>query len=282
MSLFAKIMVVLNFILAVVFLASAGTFLGAMDNWKQQHANLKSSTDTTIKEKDGTISSLDGQLAQMRQAKEAAEKSKALAEQAQASLQESNETLNRNNAELRGSLKQLSDTHQSVVDANNRLQSEKAELSNKLETAQGDKRDALDQVDTANQRIAQLEGELRDATANLAAQEKANVSQAEKIDALTTSLRLYEKTFGALPEAIQMVPVNGKVQSVDNAMDIFVISVGAKDKVAVGYEFTVSRGNDYVSTIVVDTVYPNHAACRTKQGMKKSDVQPGDNVATLP
>ena len=77
-----------------------------------------------------------------------------------------------------------------------------------------------------------------------------------------------------------MKAVEGRVQAVDNAMDIFVISVGSKDDVKVGYEFTVYRGNKYVSTIVVDEVFPNHAACKTKAGLKKLDVKEGDEVAT--
>ena len=58
------------------------------------------------------------------------------------------------------------------------------------------------------------------------------------------------------------------------------ISVGTNDKVQVGYEFTVFRGSEYVSTIVIDTVFANYASGMTKAGTKKRDVQAGDEVAT--
>jgi regulator of replication initiation timing len=280
MSLFAKIMVVVNFILAVVFLSAAGTFLGAMDNWKIKHEAEKAAHETTRTTLNDQVKARDGQIVELGVRAGEAEKGEAAAQAAQATQQESLKTLNEKNTNLQEQLEKLANTHQTVVDNNSKLQNEKAELQDQLNQARADTREARDNLDTANGTIAGLNQQLSDAQGSLSAQEKANAMQAEKIDMQGTALMVYEKTFGPLPDAITMEDVNGAVQAVDNEMDIYVISVGSKDKVKVGYEFTVHRGNDYVSTIVVDSVFPQHASCHTKKGMKKLDIKSGDKVAT--
>ena len=47
-----------------------------------------------------------------------------------------------------------------------------------------------------------------------------------------------------------------------------------------GVEFTVFRGSEYIATIVIDKVFPNYASGRTKAGLKKREVQAGDEAAT--
>lgn len=280
MSLFAKIMVVVNLILAVVFLSAAGTFLGAMNDYKKESESVqaelareKETSKTQIDQRDGQIRELGVQLRQL-------EVAKATAETGQASAQESMKNLNEKNAQLQESVERLSTTYDKMVEANTRLQAEKADLVNNLNTAQTDARQARDETDTANGTIAQLNQQVEDLTAQAAAAQKQSVADAEKIDSQATTIALYAKTFGDLPGGLTPIDVAGRVQAVDNEMDIFVISVGDKDQVKVGHEFTVYRNNDYVSTIVVDQVFPNHASCHTKKGMKKSDVKSGDEVAT--
>lgn len=280
MSLFAKIMVVVNLVLAVVFLSAAGTYLNAMNDYKKKSDTLTSdiaaqkvSYDDQIKIRDGQIRELGEQLRQL-------EVAKAAAETGQASAQESMKNLNEKNAQLQESVERLSTTYDKMVEANTRLQAEKAELVDNLNTAQTDARQARDETDTANGNIAQLNQQVEDLTAQLGAAQKQSMADAEKIDRQATTIALYAKTFGDLPGGLTPIDVAGRVQAVDNEMDIFVISVGDKDQVKVGHEFTVYRNNDYVSTIVVDQVFPNHASCHTKKGMKKSDVKSGDEVAT--
>ena len=102
----------------------------------------------------------------------------------------------------------------------------------------------------------------------------------ERLAATQTTVAMYQKKFGALADVIQMKDVKGVVQAAHDADDIYIISVGAKDQVQVGYEFTVFRGNEYISTIVIDKVWPDKASGRTKAGMRRKPIVPGDEVAT--
>ncbi|MCE9581517.1 MAG: hypothetical protein K8T20_03265, partial [Planctomycetes bacterium] len=67
---------------------------------------------------------------------------------------------------------------------------------------------------------------------------------------------------------------------VSDKVNLILISVGGKDKVQVGYKFTVYRGSQYVSKLVVDKVEDGWAACRELTDFRKDAVQQGDNVST--
>ena len=128
--------------------------------------------------------------------------------------------------------------------------------------------------------IARLTQDKETAEKALAAAETAANELREQLDTSSTLLARYKAEKGALSGGVTMASVKGVVQAVDNKVDIYVISVGIKDKVEVGYEFMVYRGSDYVSTIVIDKVFPNYASGRTKPGTKKRDVMAGDECAT--
>jgi hypothetical protein len=74
--------------------------------------------------------------------------------------------------------------------------------------------------------------------------------------------------------------IRGRIQAGDLKADVYVLSVGSKDGVETGDEFTISRGDRYVSTIVVDAVFPNHSAGHAKPAMRKSDIAV-DDVAEI-
>ncbi len=74
--------------------------------------------------------------------------------------------------------------------------------------------------------------------------------------------------------------IDGVVIGVSDKVNLVLISVGNKDKVQVGYKFTVYRGSEYVSKLVVDKVEGDWAACRELTEFRKSEIQQGDNIST--
>lgn len=74
--------------------------------------------------------------------------------------------------------------------------------------------------------------------------------------------------------------IDGVVLGVSDKVNLILISVGGKDKVQVGYKFTVYRGSAYVSKLVVDKVEDGWAACRELTDFRKDAIQQGDNVST--
>ena len=190
-----------------------------------------------------------------------------------------NRTLLNRNQELNASLETLSTAQSDLQNKNSELQTIINQLRDQLSTAESERRTAQDEARTAQESIARLEQEGKDANEALAAQEAANQALRDQLDSSQTALAMYQDKHGPLPEATMMMKsVSGVVQAVDNEMDIYVVSVGSQDGVKVGYEFTVYRGDQYIATIVVDKVFPNHASARTKDNMKRKAARAGDNV----
>ena len=139
MSLFAKIMVVVNLILAVVFLAAAGTFLNATQSWKAQHGSAVALHAT---EKSDLQSQVAGHISSKESAvnaANAAEAAKQGAESKLSVLQNSNEALHAHNQKLEESLKTLATTQQDLQTKNSELQSLVENLRNEVARVEGEK-----------------------------------------------------------------------------------------------------------------------------------------------
>ena len=80
-------------------------------------------------------------------------------------------------------------------------------------------------------------------------------------------------------------PVKGMVLAADNRADVYLLSAGREDGVAVGDEFTVFRGDAFVADVVVDKVFADKCAVAVKmvngKPMKKSDIQQADRFARV-
>ena len=280
MSMFAKIMVVVNFILAVAFLAAAGTLLGAAEDYKGKYEAYKKQAEADLKAKEDQVAAADNTAKATQQKFNEAEKLRVAAE---ASLK----TLGDSNQQVAAAFAQLKSAYDKIADSQKDLQNQNAGLNSQLDKTRGDLASSEASRKEADAKGKALSDELAREVQNKETAEKGLAAAAaeqkvlqEQLDAASTRLAMYQKEKGPLNSAMVMEDVKGVVQAVDNKNDIYVISVGSKDKVAVGYEFTVYRGSEYVSTIVVDRVFPNYASGMTKAGTKKRDVQPGDECAT--
>jgi len=280
MSMFAKIMVVVNFILAVAFLAAAGTLLGAAEDYKGKFESYKKSAELDQAALKDQVTAADNKAKEAQDRFNASEKQRIAAESQGKVLSDSNNQLSRANDETRGDLTKLSDAQkdlQAKLDQLNKaLDAARAEIS--TETAGRREAEAKNKAQAdENARLTQDKETAEKALGAAAAAQKALEDQ---LDTASTTLARYRKEKGPLTGGMDMADLKGVVMAVDNKVDIYVISVGSKDGVKEGYEFTVYRGSDYVSTIVIDKVFPNYASGMTKPGTKKRDVQAGDECAT--
>jgi septal ring factor EnvC (AmiA/AmiB activator) len=280
MSMFAKIMVVVNFILAVAFLAAAGTLLGAAEDYKSKFEGFQKSAlaeEAALK---------DQVTAATNKANEAgarfneAEKTKSAAEGQVKVLQDSNSQLNSANTQTRADLDKLTQAQTDLqgknTDLNKQLESTRSELA----TSEAGRKEAMDKNKALSDDIARLTQDKETAEKALAAAAVKEKDLSEQNDSQATLIARYKQEKGPLSGGKVSADIKGVVSAVDNKVDIYVISVGSKDKVEAGDEFTVYRGSQYVSTIIIDKVFPNMASGSTKPGTKKMDVMAGDECAT--
>jgi chromosome segregation ATPase len=272
--------VIVNFILDVAFLAAAGTLLGASEDYKAKSDKLMADMASEAASHKAQIEKDDANLKQATSRFSDSEKAKAADESLLKELQNSNTAVNNANTQMRADLDKLSDAQKD-------LQGKLADENKMIEEG----RDALSKSEAARKEgdakvKAQADEIARLTQANETAEKTAAAAAAdsktlrEQLDEKVTLLDRYKKEKGQLTGGVTMKPVSGVVQACNNSVDIYIISVGAKDQVEVGYEFTVYRGSEYVSTIVIDKVFPNYASGTTKPGTKKRDVMAGDECTT--
>jgi DNA repair exonuclease SbcCD ATPase subunit len=280
MSLFAKIMVIVNFILAVVFLAAAGTLLGAAEDYKAKYEQAKTLAGEEKVNLQKQIDERQTQLEATRKTSADIQAAKAQAEGQLRSLQDSNTQLQGANSQLRADLDRLTAAQTDLQGRNAEKDKTIDSLRNELSTSESGRKEMEAKNKAQNDDIARLSQDKDTAEKALAAANAKAKSDAEQLDTLNTTLAMYKKEKGALSTGVVMNDVHGVVQAVKNDLDIFILSVGSKDGVKEGYEFTVYRDNKYVTTVVVDKVFPNYSSATTKPGTKKMDVMPGDEAAT--
>lgn len=282
MSTFAKIMVVVNFVLAIAFLAAAGTLHGAAESWKGRHAALEESKNATIAALEGQLKAKDTELDQVRAANQSLEGRAQAAEAVQKQQAESNAALMRESETKNAQIQSLTAANESQSNALKDATARNEALSNQLATSEAERKQALESSRTTQENLDRETQRADNAETALGALQAASKKLTDDLDAANTALQGYATVYGPLSDRITTKAVRGVVQAASAENDVYVISVGAKDDVKVGYEFTVFRGDRYVSTIVIDSVRPNHATGRTKPGMKKLDIQAGDSVSTGP
>lgn len=280
MSLFAKIMVVLNFFLAVGFLAAAGTLLGASEDWKKRYEDADKNAQATIDAQKAQIARGDQQLVVERQKLSDSEKGRGAAEATQKMLQDSNVSLEQANSDMRSALNKAMEAQKDLQAKNSEQSSTIDKLRNDLSTEASGRRDVEGKYKASQDEIARLTQDKETAEKGLASQQSENTGLTSRIDELSTLLARYKQEKGALSTGIAMKAVKGVVNAVSNKEDIFVLSVGKKDNVEVGYEFTIYRDSEYVSTVVIDKVFDNYSSGRTKPGTKRKDVMAGDEAST--
>ncbi len=282
MSMVAKILIVLNLILAVAVMGAAGAYLQSAENWKKQH------DDNEARFK-GEIATLNDRITKSEAARDEAARGKAAAVTAQAQAEAANRTLSEASALLS---KQLSDLTGSFAGIDAKMKDLEAnlgaartaneKLTGEKAQAEADKRAALDAQAKAETEQKRLTDENANLTAMLDATQKDKVALADSLEAANTHLHMYKTRYGDLN--MVSAPVKGQILAADSAMDIYLISVGSKDGVKVADELTVFRGDSFVAVVVVDQVFNDKASVIVKKlngkPMKKADIKTGDKVAT--
>jgi len=286
MSMVAKILIVLNLILAVAVMGAAGAYLNSAENWKKQYGDTKDRLEKEIVElrdrNTKTQSSLDeanrGKAAAIT-AKDTAEVAMKQAADANAVLQKKLDVLVASNQTTAAKMADLETGLRQAREQNDKLLGEK-------KTADDDRRAAMEAKNAAETEQKRLQNEVDNLTGMLDAAQKNGAALAEANEALSSeNIQWRTKYPGGIGAA--SVPVKGMVLASDPKSDIYLISVGTKDQVKVGDELTVYRGDQFVAVVVVDKVFDDKASVMTKREggkpMKKDgmDIRQGDKVATV-
>lgn len=290
MGTFAKIFIVVNLVLAVVFLGAASALLGTAESYKKQletgtyneiaaaNTNVKAELDNRAAARDKAASERDKYQSDLVvEQRRATELEKSLAtkngefQQIVDKYNYAAETI----SNLSKSIDDIKADYRAAFEENKKLQ---GQVDQALAEAAQAKQDA----DDLRQTLEGVQGTNKQLQADVAASEKSNTMLTEEKNRLANVIAMVEQRFGAdaIRDLMVQKAVKGTVVGVDADLNLVLLSVGKDDEVELGYTFTVYRGGKYIGKLVIDKVGPDWASGHMDKGLSKEFPQRGDEAAT--
>lgn len=281
MTFVGKILVVLQLVLAICFMAFAGAVYSTQTNWKTAAENAKKDADqqrsaatTAANELQQVRTDLGAQLEERNQNVAILEgKLKESTDQlarTQQELQEARTAVDRQTAVANLSEEQATFRQEETLrqrERNERLQAQINDLLGQvrgLEDTLFSKNLQIEDMEARQQRMIEQVGQYR-----------------QMILALNGSLN--PDDYEVLTEGQEPPPsVTGQVLNTrvsDTSKTEFVeVSLGSDDGFKKGDELFVYRGADYLGKLEISTVYPDRSVGRVTQRVRNGTIQKGDNV----
>lgn len=279
MSNVAKFLIVLNLILAGVFVGSAANYLGQKDY-------VQSDLETKVKNLTVDLSAAQARANELDKKNRdlSADNTKLLGDKQAADAKVSSLTLE--NANLNKLVVSMGQDHSQAVQGLNQLGGTLQALQEQNQKLTSE-RDALKQSRDAEHEarvkaeavLAQTQQQLndetvakKDAMAMVAETNRKNQDQAAQLEFWRQKFPNVDS--GAAQPAIPPA----KVMAADDKVGLVVISVGETSGVQRGFEYTISRGSKFVAKIKIIDVSADKATGMIVKGLQQMPAMPGDSV----
>ncbi|RMG17413.1 MAG: hypothetical protein D6731_04195 [Planctomycetota bacterium] len=285
MSLLAKVFIVLQTVLVMVFLSMTATLYQHRRNWRTSYMKLKGRYQTAVsraaKEIDAlrTFVQAKNDLLGVKE-REIRDLKKEL-DDAIRSSQSLSEQLSQKSSDytqLNENLKMQANLLEQVRATNENLEARKKELEDLLDTATTRREIAENQVTRLTNLTTALQQDLADLRKDFA-ENRRLLREKELLISMAESQGV---NFAQLLPGPPVPAIDGKVVAVKTDLDppLVLLSVGADDKVEQGFRFSIYRGNTFIGKVIVEKVLRDSAGCRVLYTAQGASIQAGDNAAT--
>lgn len=282
----AKVFIVLNLVISLVFAISAFCLFAKQVNWVEQTRLAIDESNAYHKQATKEIAELTRERNALKEKSAKFESELGVTEEKLRSSQKScNEALdNFNRAEADSKRKE---TRIQDLEAQAKVKDQRnADLQGRLDGEISKLKAASKEKDWHQARAIETAAELVEAENEMMQLAKNNAEMVRRITLLSTQLEKYVSRYGADPEISANttgLTINGKVLQVEPKLDLVILSVGGKDKVQKGMEFVISRGNNYITKVRVANVYDEMCSAKILEGMtsKGESVKIADSASTL-
>lgn len=281
MSTIGRVFLVLNLILAGIFVGFAGTYLQRDADWRSQHDVLKTDTDNRIKELTRDYGSERTKLEEQKRVNSQLTTNVASLNNEIEKLRADNTTKERRLGEFEGTLKQLSASMGKMDAALSTTQNESKTAMMRAIAAEKAQQEAVAAMDQAKK-------ELDEANFKIKNNEQHITEQDAQLAKLTQDLReekvltgLYQERAPGLLSTIQPA-VSGQVTNVGTSRNTVTIAVNAgAEHLKPGASFAIWDGNGYKGEAHVTDYEPGQQFCfaRVERAVGEK-IQVGDSAAT--
>jgi hypothetical protein len=280
MSTLTKVFVVLVLVISLVYLGVSATLFAHRVDYKAKLNDKTKEFDeykvTVSKDKATLEADILAKVKEIQARDQAVLTAKGEADSAKRELENLNTKFNT----LNTNYNTLVAEQQKLQANNNDLSLRNENLNKQLGEEKKLREDAQRVRDTVQAELLAANDRLEKAYKDIAEMEKQLVDVSRAKNDIEQQLAYLRERVPNIGDLAVEPKIDGVVLGVSDKVNLILISVGGKDKVQVGYKFTVYRGSQYVSKLVVDKVEDGWAACRELTDFRKDAVQQGDNVST--
>ena len=285
MSLLAKVFIVLQTILIMVYLGLTGALYQHRRDWRTSYQKLKGRYSTMVTRSAKEIEALRNFVSAKNQLITAKENEITfLKSQLDAAIREATQRGSELSAEKSRTTnleaEQTKDraTIRALGQQNTQLSSQNTTLKGDLDKATSRREIAEGQVARLTNLAGQLEADLGTLRETFAGTRK-KLRERELLIAMAENQGV---NFASLLPGPPVPAIDGQVLAVktDVKPALVLLSVGADEKVEAGFQFSVYRGSKFIGKVVVERVLRDSAGCRVVFTAEGESVQSGDTAAT--
>jgi hypothetical protein len=280
MSVVAKILIVVNLLLAVAFLAASATYLGAKTSAKKELAEYKIKAQADIQTLTNQKEKLSADVSEAEANAREAEKGKREAEAKLASKEEVWSEVDKAFQAQKDALATLSTTLENAQNDLDAQVKRNADLTNQAAAAIRDKEDAVTRENAAVADKQRLEDELITARQQLADGAKALHRVQEELANAKLKIKGLEDAYGPASELIGTPALEAVVTGVSTDVNLVLLSLGRDDGMKKGFELTIYRGSEYVGKVIVDQVQKDHCTAYSVKAVERTPIRVGDRGTT--
>jgi len=285
MSLLAKIFVVIQAILVMVYLGMSATLYQHRREWRTSYAQLKHRHETAmgraqreIRGRDTLLQARNDLIAnkekEVRSFKDEATKAYQAMQDARSERDKARQAVDSKERQI--------DTHVKEIESLRAQLSQKTDdferLSNEFTLATRRREVAEGQVARLTALVTNLEQDNGDLRGEFASTRR-KLKEAETMISMAQEAGFdWEATLPSAP-----VPaIRGKVVAVKRDVDppLVVLDVGSDDKVRPGYAFSIHQNGRYKGRVIVERTLRDMASCRVEFVAEGGSISAGDEAAT--
>lgn len=284
MSPIGRIFIVLNLVLAALFLGWASNTLATSQAFKEKFLAEQTAHETTKQSSTRELTQVRAELAEAR-----GEASRFASERDErdtriARLNADLAAARAENDEMRGNVAKLANSYEQTLAQNKELVSQKDqavaarhEAEQRAGASERSEQQAKTALQEAQRNIASLNNTISDLEVAVA-QGKSGISSLE-----TQIAMLVDKTGVSLSELVAQKAIDGAVMQVlyDIPPGLLAINKGSNDGVQRGYTFEIYDGKQYKGRARVENVRPDMSTCILQDVVPGQTVRQGDRASTV-
>jgi DNA repair exonuclease SbcCD ATPase subunit len=280
MSVVAKILIVVNLLLAVAFLAASATYLGAKTSAKKELEEYKIKAQAEIQ----TLTSQKETLqADVSEAEANAREAEKLKRDAEAKLKAKEDVWD----DVDKAFQAIKEAHVTLVSSHEAMKNDlsaqverNSDLTKQAAAAIRDKEGAVTRENAAVADKQRLEDELITARQQLADGAKALNRVQTELGQAKLKIKGLEDAYGPASDLIGTPALDAVVTGVSTDVNLVMLSLGRDDGVKKGFELTIYRGGEYVGKVIVDQVSKDHSTAYSVKAVEKTPIRVGDRGTT--